>query len=418
MRVKFYKRNKFRLLLWITLMTTQATVMAQTIYQWRGPERSGIYPESGLLKSWPQNGPELLWSAEMIGNGFAAPVVTPEKLFINGEMEGMSFLFAFDLKGKLLWKSPNGAEFTGSGYASSFPGARSTPTVIGDLVYSMSGKGRLACFEVLSGKEKWAVELVKDLKGLDSEFGFAESPLIDGELVFCMPGGPVNNVVALNRFTGKQVWTSKALGDTTSFTSPQLVVLPTRKLLVTLSRHYIFAVDTKNGELLWSQKLLNYRYDGEHCNTPVFANGMLYYNAADENGNGMVKLELSPDGKSIRELWRTKDAANGFGGFVVSIGHVFLANAKKQLIALEIGGGKVVTTLRPASGSVVMSGNRLYVYNDNGDMKLIAFENNAFSEISKFKVNKGSKEHFSHPVIAGGVLYIRHGNALMAYKIK
>ncbi|HNX79920.1 MAG TPA: hypothetical protein PKJ24_08550, partial [Prolixibacteraceae bacterium] len=145
--------------LFSTFMAIYSSLLSgQTIYQWRGPERSGIYPESGLLKSWPQNGPELLWSAEMIGNGFAAPVVTPEKLFINGEMEGMSFLFAFDLKGKLLWKSPNGAEFTGSGYASSFPGARSTPTVIGDLVYSMSGKGRLACFEVLSGKEKWAVE--------------------------------------------------------------------------------------------------------------------------------------------------------------------------------------------------------------------------------------------------------------------
>ncbi len=411
-------KNNTIFLAYAVLMMSAVNITGQVIFQWRGPDRNGIYQELGLMKNWPQNGPEMMWVTEQVGNGYAAPVVTREKLFVNGENGGTSYLFAFDLKGSLLWKSPNGAEFTGSGYASSFPGARSTPTVAGDLIYSMSGKGRLACYEVPTGKEKWAVELVRDLKGLDPEFGFAESPLIDGDLVFCAPGGPVNNVVALNRFSGKQVWTSKALGDTTSFTSPLLITLPSRKLVVTLSRHYIFALDAKTGELLWSQKIKNYKYDGEHCNTPVYAGGMIYYCAAEENGNGMVKLELSPDGKSVREVWRNQEAANGFGGFVVSIGHVFLANAKKQLVALDIAQGKVVSTLRPGSGSIIMSGDRLYSYNDNGDMKLIAFENNKFSEISRFKVSKGSKEHFSHPVIANGVLYIRHGNALMAYKIK
>jgi outer membrane protein assembly factor BamB len=396
---------------------TFGTLQAQTIHQWRGPERGGIYPESGLLKSWPQNGPELLWFTEQMGNGFAAPVVSRERLFINGETFGMSYLFAFDLKGKLLWKSPNGPEFTGSGYASSFPGARSTPTVAGDLVYTMSGKGRLACFEAISGKEKWAVELVKDLKGKDSEFGFSESPLIDGDLIFCTPAGPATNVAALNRFTGKTVWTAKARGDETAYVSPALISLPAGKILVTLSKHYVFGLDAKNGDLLWSNTV-DYKYDGDHCNTPVFAGGMIYYCTGDEKGTWMVKLELSSDGKKIREIWRTPDMGNGFGGFVVSGNHIFLANAKKQLVALGTSDGKVVSTLRPGSGSIIMADNRLYSYNDNGDMKLIAFENGKLSEISRFKVEKGTKEHFSHPVIGNGVLYIRHGKALMAYKIK
>jgi outer membrane protein assembly factor BamB len=422
MKIKSCKiMKKISLILNIALLGTLGTLgtlHAQTIYQWRGPDRSGIYAETGLLKSWPQNGPELFWFTEELGNGFAAPVVTPDRLYINGENEGNSYLFAFDLKGKLLWKAPNGSEFKGSGYASSFPGARSTPTVAGDLVYSMSGKGRLACFETNTGKEKWAVELVKDLGGLDCEFGFAESPLIDGDLVFCTPGGPKNNIAALNRHTGKPVWTAKALGDTSSFVSPLLVSLPARKILVTMMRHYIIGVDVKNGELLWSQKLENYKYDGDHCNIPVFADGMIYYCTADENGNGMVKLELSPDGKSVRELWRNKDAANGFGGFVQSGNHLFLATAKKQLVALETGKGNVVSSLRPCSGSIIMADNRLFSYSDNGDMKLISFEGNKLSEISSFKVVKGTKEHFSHPVIDNGILYIRHGKALMAYRIK
>jgi outer membrane protein assembly factor BamB len=391
---------------------------SQRIYQWRGTNRDGIYHETNLLKTWPQNGPALIWSVEGIGNGFAAPVVTPDKVLVNGEENGNSFLFAFDLKGKLLWKSPNGKEFTGNGYSASFPGARSTPTVVDNLVYAMSGKARLACFELATGKEKWGVDLIRDLGGLDNEFGFSESPLVDGEMVFCFTGGAANNIVSLNRFTGKMTWTSKAMADTTSFVSPLLVTLPSRKLLVTMSRHYIFGTDIKNGELLWSQKLENYKYDGEHCNTPVFTDGMLYYCTADENGNGMVKLELSPDGKKVKESWRTKDVANGFGGFVKTGKTLMLATSKKQLVCLETEKGSVVSTLRPNSGSIIFADNRYYCYNDNGDLKLIAFENNKLTEVGKFKVDKGTKEHFSHPVIANGVMYIRHGNALTAYKIK
>jgi outer membrane protein assembly factor BamB len=407
-----------KLLTLIAFVLTFQGSYAQKMVQWRGTNRDGIYNETNLLKSWPQNGPVLLWFTEEIGNGFAAPVVTPDKILINGEENGNSFLFAFDLKVKILWKSPNGKEFVGSGYSSGFPGARSTPTVVDELVYAMSGKGRLACFELATGKEKWAVELVTGLGGLDNEFGFSESPLIDGEMVFCFPGGAINNMVALNRFTGKMVWTSKAMADTTSFVSPLLITLPARKILVTMSRHYVFGIDVKNGELLWSQKIENYKYDGDHCNTPVFTDGMLYYCTAEENGNGMVKLELSPDGKKVKELWRNKDAANGFGGFVKSGNYLFLATSKKQLVCLETEKGTVVSSLKPNSGSIILADNRFYCYNDNGDMKLIAFENNKLTEISKFKVVKGTKEHFSHPVIGNGVLYIRHGKALMAYKVK
>jgi outer membrane protein assembly factor BamB len=166
---------------------------------------------------------------------------------VNGE----SHLFAFDLKGKLLWKSPNGKEFTGEGYSSNFPGARPSPTVVGDLVYTSSGLGRIACFEAATGKEKWAVEMVKDLKGYLNEFGYAESFVTDEKLLYCFPGGKVNNIAALDRLTGKTVWTSKALGDTTHFCSPILINLPSRKIYVSVSRHWIFGVDCKNGELLW-----------------------------------------------------------------------------------------------------------------------------------------------------------------------
>jgi outer membrane protein assembly factor BamB len=407
-----------KLTLFCSIIGFSNQVFCQKVYQWRGENRDGIYNESNLLKAWPESGPKLLWVNETIGAGFAAPVVSNDKVLVNGEINSTSYLFAFDLKGKLLWKSPNGAEYTGSGYGSNFPGARSTPTIAGDLVYSISGKGRIACFDYSTGKEKWAIDMVKDLGGLDEEFGIAESPLIDGDFLYCFPGGAKTNFAALNRFTGKTIWTSKALGDTTSFTSSLLVNLPSRKIIVTMSRHYLLGIDTKNGDLLWSHKIENYKYDGDHANTPVYADGFLYYTTAEENGNGLVKLRLSPDGKKIEELWRNKNAKNAFGGFVKLGNHIFMATDKKNLICVETEKGQDVTSLRPNSGSLIYADNCFYCYNDNGDMKLIKFENGKFTEVGKFKVSKGSKEHFSHTVISNGVFYIRHGNALMAYAIR
>jgi len=390
---------------------------AQKIYQWRGENRDGIYNETSLLEVWPEKGPELLWFTEEIGQGYAAPVITTDKVLINGEANGLSYLFAFDLKGKLLWKTPNGKEFSGSDYSANFPGARSVPTVVGDLVYTISGKGRMACMELQTGKEKWAIYLVEDLLGIENEFGYAESPLVDGDIIYCMPGGKNNNVVALNRFTRKIIWTSKALSQETSFCSPMLIKLPSLKIFVSLSRHSIFALNALNGELLWSQKLENFKYEGEHCNTPVFSDGFLYYTAADENGNGTVKLEISPDGKSMKEIWRNKDNGNAYGGFVKLNDELFLCTNDKKMVCIDAKNGNMTNTLKSVKGGLIFAQNRFYCYNESGEMKLISYQNNLLTEISKFKITKGSKEHFSHPVIANGILYLRHGKALMAYDI-
>jgi outer membrane protein assembly factor BamB len=405
-------------LVYILICNATQQSFAQKVYQWRGENRQGNYNETKLLQKWPEKGPELLWFIEEVGAGYAAPVVTDNKILINGEADSTSYLFAFDLKGKLIWKAPNGKEFYGEGYANNFPGSRSTPTVVSDLVYTISGTGRLACYELATGKEKWAVDMVKEFGGIENYFGYSESPLIDGDNVYCMPGGPINNVISLNRFTGKTIWTSKVMGDTTSFCSPMIFKLTSRNVLVSLSRHYIFGIDTKNGQLLWSQKLENFKYEGEHCNTPLFADGFLYYTTADDDGNGTVKLEVLPDGKSIKEIWRNKSGENGFGGFVKPDNYLFLTTKQKKLLCLDTKTGNIIDSLSSTKGSLIYANKLLYCYNENGDLKLIKFDNNKFTEISKFKIEKGTKEHFSHPVIANGIIYIRHGKALMAYNIK
>ncbi|MEN8227650.1 MAG: PQQ-binding-like beta-propeller repeat protein [Bacteroidota bacterium] len=386
--------------------------------QWRGANRDGIFHETELLDQWIDNGPELLWVYEGLGRGFAAPAVTTDGLFVNGEHEGNSFLFALDLEGNLLWKSPNGKEFLGEGFSSTYPGARSTPTVYGNLVYTTSGEGQIGCFESSTGREKWAVNITSYLGGIVGYFGYSESVAVDSEHIYCYPGGASTNLAALDRFTGKIAWTQSAHRDTFAYGSPVLVDLPNRRIAINTSRHHLFTVDCSNGELLGSYKLEGYEEDGEHCNTPVYTNGYIYFVANDVEGQGAVKLELSPDGKSIREVWRNQEIHNNFWGLVTVNDHLFTTIKGNRLVALDPGNGTVVDSLKVATGSIIYTDNKFIIYGNNGTINLVNYEQYQLELAGQLKVKEGTGHHFSHPVVADGVMYIRHGNAIMAYRIK
>ncbi|HCY42181.1 MAG TPA: hypothetical protein DHV48_12640 [Prolixibacteraceae bacterium] len=400
------------------IMLTGFISQSQNISQWRGPNRDGIYPEKNLLKSWPESGPELLWTSEEIGIGYSAPVIAGNKLFINGEINQVAHVFAFDVNGKLLWKTPNGKEFFGEGYSANFPGARSAPTIYSDLVYVCSGLGRISCLDAQSGKEKWAVNMVADFGGKLNMFGYSESLQVDESKVYCYPGGSESNVVALDRFSGKPVWTSKALGDPVSFCSPIIIKLPARNVFVTLSREYLLGLDTKTGELLWSHKEDSVKLEGEHCNTPVYSDGFIYSISGDENGNGAYQIQLSPDGTTIKEVWRNGKVRNSLGGLVKIGDRIYTTSDDKKLKVLDAKTGQIVEMLNGMKGNLIAADNLLFCYTDNGYVNLISGIGTKLEVVSKFKITKGEKEHFAHPVIANGVLYIRHGNALMAYRVK
>ncbi|MFA6127252.1 MAG: PQQ-binding-like beta-propeller repeat protein [Bacteroidales bacterium] len=405
----------FAMVILVTVGFTRAN--AQSIAQFRGINRDGQYNETKLLNQWPESGPEMLWATEGVGRGYAAPSVTKDKLFINGEIDSISHLFAFDLKGNLLWKTANGKEFFGKGYSSQFPGARSTPTVVDNLVYSCSGRGRIICCNASSGTVKWAIDMIKDLGGYEPEFGIAESLLTDAENVYCYPGGTTNNIAALNRFTGKTVWTSEAVKDTSSFCSPIFITLPARKILVTFSHHYIFGLDCKNGDLLWKYHLEGFEAEGDHCNTPVYYDGSIYHVTGDRLGKGTLKLELSKDGTSIREVWVNPQIKNIFGGFVITDNHLFTTVKGNYLKKLELTDGVVSDSVKTSTGGLIYGDRKFICYGNNGELTLINYEKDKFEIGGKIKIEKGNFQHFSHPVLADGILYIRHGNALIAYKL-
>ena len=406
----------FRTLILLTICLASLSIQAQTSAQWRGLNRDGVYAtEKNLLKAWPEAGPSMVWSTEEIGNGYGAPVAWSGKVFVNGEIDSISHLFAFDLQGKLVWKTALGKEFMGSGFSSKFPGARSAPTVVNDLVYVCSGRGKLACIETATGKIKWSRDIISEFKGILNEFGVAESILVDGDKLYCSPGGPDAYVVALNRFTGAIVWSSRSFEDSVSFCSPIVVHLAARSVLVSFSNYYIFGLDTKDGSLLWKQKQEKVQYQ-QQCNTPVFADGFIYYVAGD--GNGAVKLELSADGKNIKEVWRNALVKNNFKGFVKLADHIFTTDRAQKIKCIDIKTGLVTDSIKIKDGSLISADGMLYVYSENGEVSLVKLTGTKMEIMGKLKIAKGSKEHFAHAAISDGRLYIRHGKALMAYDIK
>jgi outer membrane protein assembly factor BamB len=429
-------------LLFLLLFTVVFNTQSQDLAQWRGINRDGIYKDKDLLKMWAPNGPTLIWSTDQVGSGFSSPVVSDNLLYINGEINRVAHLFAFGLDGKLQWKYANGPEFFGEGYSANFPGARSAPTVYSGLVYICSGMGRIACLDALSGEEKWTVNMVSDLGGIINMFGYSESLLVDENKVYCYPGGKETNVVALDRLTGKVIWKSQAKGDGVSFCSPMMIKLPERtgtkqvrnietgellsktvkyaplNILVTTSKEYLLGINAETGELLWSHKEDSVKLEGEHCNTPIYADGAIYCISGDDKGNGAYKLQLSPDGKSIEEVWRNGKVLNALGGFVKIGNRIYTSSKDNKLKVLDTETGQVTESLSGMKGNLVAADDLLFFYTDNGYINLIKGIGTKLEVVSKFKITQGTKEHFSHPVIANGVLYVRHGNALMAYGIK
>lgn len=391
------------------ILTLIRPAAAQEVLQWRGPDRNGVYPETGLLKAWPPGGPGLIWAFDSLGNGYGSPVITEQTIYVNGEVDTISYLFALDRTGKLKWKSPIGKEWT-----QNYPGSRNTPTVAGDLLYVTAGLGTVACLESGTGKTRWSVDLVKDFHGPLNRFGFSECLAVSSDLVFCSAGNKDTNVVALDRFTGKIRWICPGLGDMTSYCSPLLIRLPQRDVLVTFSKGALLGIDAKTGTLLWSHKQDT---EGDvHINTPLFEDGFIYYITGD--GNGSVKLKLADDGASVTEIWRNPRCDNTMGGFIKLGNYLYAASyGTRQWYTQETETGKIVDSVRFDKGVTLLADGHLYCYNEKGEIGLFRPAGPKMEKISTFKVTRGTKAHYAHPVLCGGVMYVRHGKSLMAYKV-
>jgi outer membrane protein assembly factor BamB len=374
--------------------------------QFRGPERDGVFPSRNLMKSWPDGGPELLWSATGLGQGFASVSVADGRVYTTGATDGRGSVLAFDTAGKPLWRREYGAVHDGNGY----PGTRTTPTFDEGLLYVMSSLGKAAAFEATSGEIRWE----RNLPSRNITWGITESPLVVDDRAIFTPGGDDGTMVALDKKTGTVEWSMTALDEASAYCSPRLYDHGRHRQIITMTQGHMIGVDPTSGELLWKQAYSG-RY-GIHAVSPVFHGSSIYVSDGYKQGGKL--FDLASDGRSVSLAWEESDLDVHHGGTVLVQGIIYGAASNGSWYAIDAGTGEVKGTIRRlGKGSLIYADGLLYGYTEKGEVLLVDPDPDNFAVISRLEITQGRGQHWAHPVIANGVLYIRHGDVLMAFHV-
>lgn len=409
----------------ILLALLSNLIEAQKINEWRPENRTGVSAETGLMKSWPEAGPTMLWSNLELAGGYSSPSFGTNVIYITGTKDTDDILYALSMEGKIMWQTVMGRAWKGSNN----PESRATPTVEGNKVYTCSGNGDLACIDATNGKIIWSYKASEINKGTFGRWGIAESLLIDGDKIYYSPGGSETMTIALKKATGDVIWKSASLNDKPGYVSPILITFAGKKMVVNASLGHIFGVDASNGEILWkvSHELSSdpnlQRFELIKCTTPLYKEGMVYVTGGYDTGGMMVKI--GADGKSATVAWTDPVLDDHHGGVVLVNGYIYgsnwLNNSNGNWCCIDWNTGKKIWEEHwNTKGSVISAEGMLYIYEEKlGNVGLVKANPEKFDLVSSFKVTLGDAGPFwAHPVIHNGILYLRHTNALMAYNIK
>jgi outer membrane protein assembly factor BamB len=389
--------------------------------QWRGPHRNGVSQETGLLKRWPADGPKLLWQVKDIGFGYSTPAVVGQRLFLLSN-RGLDdeFVQALAVKdGKPAWSMRLG-KVGNPNQKPPYPGARSTPSVDGELLYALGSDGDLACLETATGAVRWRKNLRSDFEGQPGIWAYAESPLVDGDKVVCTPGGKKATLLALDKKTGAPIWQSAVPGgDQAAYASAIVVDVGGVKQYVQFLQKGVVGVDAKTGQFLW-------RYDrtaqGSPANipTPVAYDGYVY-SATGRGGAGLVKLKITPAGVEADQVYATAKLPTSIGGAVLVGGDLYGTNTGGLLCA-EFTTSKVKWQDRCVGpGAVCYADGRLYVHGENDQVALVEATPEAYREQGRFTLpgqpDRGRSQAWAYPVVANGRLYLRDLGTLWCYDV-
>lgn len=397
-------------LIFLFLIPITFALSAQNAHQWRGENRDGIYNETGLLKTWPEGGPEMLWHFDDLGPGHASATIANGKVFTGGVDGEKGFVIAFTMDGKQIWKTIYGNE-----WMENWDGIRTTPTYNDGKIYMFSGVGVVICLEAETGNKLWSVDLIEKYNAKNIMWGMTENLLIYDDQLICMPGGEESNIISLNKNTGELIWANKAKGESSAYCSPQLINHNGKRIIVTHSANDIVALDAKNGMFLWSFPWTT-RYP-VHPNTPLYNDGKLF--CVSGYGKGIASLEIAPDGKSVKELWSNKSLDSQMGGFVLLNGNIYGSGQNsRKWVCLDSNTGKELFANKDIkAGNIIAAEGMLYWYGQDGKVALVEPDETSFNIKGIFEVPYGEKQHWAHLVIDNKRLYVRHGTSLMVYNI-
>ncbi|MEA2205777.1 MAG: outer membrane protein assembly factor BamB [Blastocatellia bacterium] len=395
----------------VIVMSLCAGVTAQTAAnwpQWRGPNRDGISKETGLLKQWPAEGPALAWKTAGAGGGYSSLAISNGRIFTLGLRGDREYIVAFDVaNGKQVWATAHGKAFRND----RGDGPRGTPTIDGDRLYALGGAGDLSCVEIATGKVVWTMNVLDRFDGRNIMWGISESPLVIGEKVLVNPGGPGASIVALNKKDGSLIWKSQS--DTAGYSSGVPVQIGNTTQVVFFTHSRAVGLDLKDGKLLWEyDRAAN---DVANVATPVVRGNRVFISSDYGTGAGLV--EIKADGKA-QEVYFTRDMRNHHSSSILIGDHLY-GFSSGILTAMKFDTGEVAWKDRSVGkGSLAYADGNLYAFSENGVVGLIEATPTGYKEKGRFRISQDSLPTWTHPVIAGGRLYLRDQDTIYAYDVR
>jgi outer membrane protein assembly factor BamB len=381
--------------------------------QWRGPERTGISHETGLLKQWPPSGPAALWSGAGLGEGYGSISVKGNQLFVQGLKGRDSVVTSLGrTDGKVLW-----TRVVGPGRDNDRgPGPRSTPTVDGDRVFVLTENGDLAALRAADGGVVWQRNILRDFSGQNISWLISESPLVDGDKVIVTPGGRGAGMVALDKNTGKTVWVAKELSDEAGYSSPIVADVGGVRTVMTLTSSAGVGVRVSDGKLMWRNR--SAANGTANATTPVFSNNTVFYTSSYGTGGALLALTAQNGEVRAQEVYFTRDMQNHHGGVIV-IGTTLYGFHNSIMAALDLPTGKSLWRNRSVGkGAITYADGRFYILGEDHVMGLAEATPTGYRELGRFPIKDQGWPSWAHPVVSGGRLYIRNQGTLLAYDVR
>jgi len=384
--------------------------------RFHGPKHDNISTETGLLKKWPDEGPELVWTAKGIGHGFSSVALAGGLIYIDGNLNDKTVVTALNTDGSVQWQTENGPAWT-----KSHPGTRGTPTIDGDRLYHESPLGEVVCLNAKTGERIWGLNILKQFGAKNITWGLAESLLVDGNRVICCPGGPKASVVALDKQTGRTVWAAESTGDAAGYASATLAECQGLRMILTMTAKAFIGVAADTGRLLFRFEHIT-KYD-VNATMPIYHDGHVFISSGYGSGSVLVKLKVDGDQAAVEQVWESKELDNHHGGVILLDGYLYGAahsSNRGKWICLDWKTGELMYAEKGVGkGSATCADGMLYTLSERRDVGLVAAKPGGHEVISRFKMPSGGEgPSWAHPVVCGGRLYLRHSDQLCAYNLQ
>jgi outer membrane protein assembly factor BamB len=384
-----------------------------------GTDRSNKSAETGLLTTWPEGGPELVYTVSGLGEGYSSVSIADGMIFTSGTYDNQAYVFAYDLNGKLLWKKANGAAWKVEvSWARGYDGPRSTPTFDNGVVYHVSELNKLTAYNAKTGDIVWTRNLKDDFEAEMPDYGFTESVLIDGDKLFVKTAGKKGYQVCLNKTSGETIWINKDISGAYGYNSSILHNYGGYRQLISESSAGFYGVDSETGKLLWSVDFPN-MHDLK-CSDPIAFDDYVFMTTGLGGGSKLIQLKANGDKINAEAVWKTDLMDNYHGGVIYHNGYFYGSGDRNRgWFAIDMKTGKQMWKSPGSMGSLTYADNMLYLLDEKGTMRLVKAEPESFVVAGEFKVPKGGTVPFwSHPVVCGGRLYLRHSDKLFVYDIR